>query len=62
VDGGEAVGEERGIGRLDEGVEFGGRLLEDEWPEVRDLGDEGGAFAVKGFGEAGLLADCVVRG
>jgi hypothetical protein len=39
-------------------VEFGRALLEDEGPEVRELGCDGGAFGVEGFRESVGFADC----
>ncbi len=52
----EAVGENLGVGGLDEVLDLWGTLLEDKRPEVRDLGDELVALLVErsldGFGLA----------
>lgn len=49
--------EEGGVLGLDVLVNLGGRLLEDEGPEVGDLGDDGGALLVQRARELVLAAD-----
>ncbi len=56
---GERVEQHGRVGGLDVLVEVGGRLLEDEGPEVGDVGNDLGALGVEVGGELGLLADCV---
>jgi hypothetical protein len=50
--------EERRVGWLDVLINVWGRLLEDERPEVGDLGGGLVASVVEGLGEGDLLADC----
>ena len=56
-DGGEGLGEDLRVLRLDELVDFWRAGLEDDGPEVGDGGSDFGAFGVGGFGEGVLLLD-----
>ena len=56
----EALGEDFGVGRLDEVVDLWRRLLEDERPKVWDFGEEVGALLVQGSVERLRFADCTM--
>jgi hypothetical protein len=57
---GEGVEEELGVAGLDVLVNLGRGLLEDEGPELGDVGDDLLALDVEVLGELILLTDCAI--